>query len=288
MKKKLVGMVILILVAITMVSAARVNVNENIQPTSFCVDVPIWDVGGKMTLKEQYINHGYLEDGTLVWLWYHNCTSIYTVTDATGENYTVKMTSTKHTGSSMFGPIRLKYTPFIKFTAEFKMRKTDLAYCHESYTEKGFVFWLIGNMGLPLPTQFRNTWGGSYPAPNTQLPFPLVAGTNGTMANWSILGHMKASLYWRLIKIVDLDYFVDSGEQNYTCEMATITVPAGTYNAYNVSVESTYGLGHFITWSYYVPEAGWLGKQYWCQEDENGRPTWIYKCELVSSNYTPP
>jgi hypothetical protein len=263
--------------------SAYVFTKENQPP----VDVPVWKVGDSWTYNEQYINHLYTANGTLAMLWYHNCTSTYTVTDTTGDNYTVKMTSTNNEGSQINGWLRLKYTPFTKLTGEFLFRKTDLAYMRESTTEKGFVIWRIGKIGLPLPAQFRDTWGDSYTPAGIVFPFPLTAGTSGTLANNSWAGHEKSSLYWGLIKIIDSDYSGYSGEQIYTCEMANISVPAGTYDAYNVSVESTNGLGHSSSWSYYAPEAGWFVKQYIYDENENGKPGFGFECELVSTTYTP-
>ena len=288
MKKKIFGVFLCMLIATTIVSATHIPQRDKVQPLSIDIDVPVWDVGGLCTYNEQYVNHGYAEDGTLEWLWYHNCTSTYSVTNTTGNNYTVKMTSKNNEGSSIIGPFKLKFTPFTKLTAEFIMSKTDLAYIRESYEEKGLAFWLIGKIGIPLPTQFRGSWGGDYTPPSTILPFPLIAGTNGTIANYSLNYNWKTSIFRGLFKLFNVDYIWCPGEQNYTCKMEIITVPAGNYEAYNVSLESFKGLGHSITWSYYAPEVGWLAKQYIRNEDESGRPTWIFKCELVSSNYTPP
>jgi hypothetical protein len=270
----------------TVVSATNINVKENIQPTSSSVDVPVWEKGDSWTYNEHYINQFYTTNGTLALIWYHNCTSTYTVTDTTGDNYTVKLTSTNNEGSQN-GWIRLKYTLFTKLSGEFIFRKTDLAYIHDSYKEKGFVLWLIGKIGLPIPAQFSDTWGNSYTPPAIIFPFPLTAGTNGTLPNVSYVGHEKSSLYWGLIKLIDGDYSGYNGEQNYTCEMANITVPEGSYNSYNVSAESTPGGGYSSSWSYYAPEVGWFVKQSIYNEDENERPGFIFECELVSTTYTP-
>jgi hypothetical protein len=287
MKKEIVGIVILMLVTTTVVSATNINVKETSQTTSSGVDVPVWNPGDSWTYNENYINHGYKEDGTLSMLWYHNCTSTYEIIDSTGDHYTVKMTSTNNEGSLMIGRIRLKYTPFTKLTGEISIRKTDLAWISESWTEKGFVLRLFGKIGLPFPAQFSDTWGHTYTPPLLILPFPLTAGTTGTFPNSTLEGHEKMSLYWGLIKIIDSDYSGYSGEQNYTCEMADITVPAGNYDAYNVSVESTFGTEQTLLWTYYAPEAGWYAKQTYYEEYDIGKPGWIFRCELVSTTYTP-
>ena len=251
------------------------------------VEVPVWKVGDSWTYNEQYVNHLYNANGTLWYLFYHNCTSTYTVTDTTGDNYTVKMTSTDNEGRVTIGSIHLKFTKYTKFTCEFKLRKTDLALVSESWQEKGPVFWLLFNI-VPIPAQYTDAWENTYSIPDVTFPFPLTAGTHGPLPNASCTGHEKCSLFWGLITLFNWpDTYGYSGDQNYTCEMANISVPAGTYDAYNVSVESTYGLGHLSGWSYYVPEVGWKAKQISSADaDTSGNPGWSIKSELVSTTYT--
>jgi hypothetical protein len=181
----------------------------------------------------------------------------------------------------------LKFTPLTKLSGEWVYRKTDLACLRESEQEKGFAFWLIGNI-LPIPTQFMHMREWIFTPAWKYLPFPLTAGTNGTEPGCQFTYQEKCYLYWGLFKLFDWPaQSYTQSPRHYHCEMANITVPAGPYNAYNVSVESTFGLGHSIYWSYYAPEAGWFVKQYVYNEDEFGRPGWIYKCDLVSTTYTP-
>jgi hypothetical protein len=263
--------------------SAYVFLKEN-EPS---VDVPVWEVRDSWTYNEHHLNHLYKADGTLWYLWYHNCTSTYNVTDTTGDNYTVKMTSTNNEGRVTIGSFHLKFTKYTKFTREFKLRKTDLALVSGSWQEKGPVFWLLFNI-VPIPAQYTDAWELIYSIPDVELPFPLIAGTCGSLPNASMTGHEKCSLYWGLITLYNWpDIYGYSGDQNYTCEMANITVPAGTYDTYNVSKESTYDLGHASTWSYYVPEVGWMGKQIIDASDFNGKPGYIIKSELVSTTYTP-
>jgi hypothetical protein len=288
MKKKIVGIVILMLVATTVVSATNINVKKAIQPTRLSVDVPVWAKGDSWTYNERFINHYYTVNGTLWYLVYHNCTSTYTVTDTTGDNYTVQRTSTNNEGRVTLGSVHLKYTKFTRFISELTLRKTDLALVRDSSKEKGPVFLLLFNK-LPIPAQYTDAWEFIYSIPDVSLPFPLTAGTHGTLPNASFTGHEKFSLYWGLIPLLNIpDFYGYMGDQNYTCEMANISVPAGTYDAYNVSKESTYGLGHAFTWSYYVPEMGWMAKQISDADyDASGNPGSINEVELVSTTYTP-
>jgi hypothetical protein len=288
MKKKIVGIVVLMLVTTVVVSATNINVKEKSQPTSAGVNVPVWEKGDSWTYSEHMVQYVYKNDGTI---WYYtsgNYTTNYTVTDDTGGNYTVKMTSTNNQTWLTIGLFRMKFTHLTKWTSEDIIRKTDLAIYHESYLEKGPVLWLITKMNIPIPAQYSDTYECNYNPPYVVFPFPLNAGVNGTLPNSSYVGHQKVALYWGLIKLMDLDFSGFTGEQNYTCEMANITVPAGTYDSYNVSVESTFGLGHSIDRSYYAPEGGWFVKRYidnsW---NETGKPGYHYDSELISTTYTP-
>ncbi|MFW9951960.1 MAG: hypothetical protein ACFFKA_17720 [Candidatus Thorarchaeota archaeon] len=287
-RKTTFGLLIVLLIYsafFTGVSATPDIINGKIQSAPMRADVPIWEVGHSVTYNEQYINRAYSADGTITWLWYHNCTATYTVTDTRSDIYKIKMTSTNNEGSSLIGPFQVKFTPFTKISAEFLQRKTDLAYIRETYREKGLAFLLVGKLELPIPMQFRTEWGGDYKPISTILPFPLIEGTQDKMPNYAIDGHMKMSLFRGRFNAVDEDYLFQSGEQNYTIEMEKVTVPAGTFNTFNVSIESTYGLGNITTWSYYSPDIRWLAKQNIVMEDENGRPAWYYKCELISKSF---
>ena len=288
MKKQIVGIVVLMLVATTVVSATQVNVKDNNQMTKSGVDVPVWKKGDSWMYKDHQVQFAYKKDGTVWYSVFFNYNETDTITDDTGGNYTMKITITNDQCRETWGSFRLEYTPLTKFTWEIILRKTDLALVSQSYQIKGLVFWLIGKINFPIPAQFSNTNEWTNTPPSVVFPFPLTAGTNGTIANSSYTGHQKVSLYWGLIKLFKADYSGYSGKQNYTCKMANISVPAGTYDAYNVSVESTYGLGHSISWSYYAPEAGYYVKQYiddsW---NETGKPGYFYESELVSTTYTP-
>jgi len=89
MNSKIVGILVgMLLIATAIVSATSVK-EENIGTTSYEVDVPVWEVGDSWTYNEHYNEFAYKSDGSLALAWYHNCTSTYTVTDDTGDTYTV-------------------------------------------------------------------------------------------------------------------------------------------------------------------------------------------------------
>ena len=277
------------LVATTVVSATNLNVKKDIQPTASGVDVPVWKKGDSWTYTWHEIEYKYTANNTLWYTFYYNCTMTMTITDDTGDSYTQKWTSINNEGRATISSYRLKFTPFTKYTGEAVLRKTDLAGLSEIHQQKGFAFWLIGNIGLPMPAQYMHTTEWIYTNPAVYLPFPMTAGTSGTFPGYRDTYQEKCFLYWGLIKLFNWpakNYTISP--VGYKCEMANITVPAGTYNAYNVSVDITYGLGHYSCWRYYVPEVGNEAKIYingdW---DTAGRPGTILTVELVSTTYTP-
>lgn len=289
MKRKIIGMVVLLLVATTVVSATNgLTVKENIQPKKLSVDVPVWKKRDTWTYNFHELLYKYDANGTLWYKSYHNSTLTWEVTDDTGDNYTIKWTSTNNEGRATIGKYSLKYTPFTKYMGESIIRKSDLASLREVHQEKGLVIWLIGNI-LPIPAQYNHFQESNWNSGYRGLPFPFYAGTPGTIPGTYQIAREKASLYWGLIALFDHpEQEVYVSPTSYNCEMANITVPAGTYNAYNVSIDLSYGLGRYHCWRYYVPEVGQQVKFYingdW---DTTGKPGTIAELELVDFNYTP-
>lgn len=288
MRNKIVEMVIFILIISTLVSATNVNVKQNMQATTSEADVPVWKVGDSWVYNEYYYIT-YTDNGNIWYLYQKNFTSIYTVTDDTGDNYTVKMTSKNNQGWVTIGAFKLQLTPLTKLTQKLYLRKTDLAVAKTFCQEKGLVFWLIGKIGFPIPAQYSDTEESIHTPPVVFMPFPLTAGTNGMLPNVTVTGYEKCSLYWGLIKLYNSSGLRGyTGPLNYACEMENISVPAGTYNSYNVSAEVFYGSGHDYYRSYYVPEVGNYAKQSIGNNlDASGKNFTLYEAELVSTTYKP-
>ncbi|MCK4348186.1 MAG: hypothetical protein KAW47_06180, partial [Thermoplasmatales archaeon] len=188
-------------------------------------------------------------------------------------------------GSLIFGPYRLKFTPFYRIIQEIEYRKTDLAYEHIFTQEKGFVFWLIGNIGFPIPAYYSDIWDNSFTPAYEFLPFPLTAGKTGTFPSYTQTGHETLALYFGLIKLADYDFSFETPAKDYICEMASINVPAGTYEAYNISTDE--GSAQNFSYVYYVPQVGFYAKYSAHSElDDSGKPVMNYEHELVSTTYT--
>lgn len=288
MRKKFVGIVVFMLVATTVASATNIAVKEQSQPTSVGVDVPVWEVGDSWTYKYHELNYKYSTDGTVWYQSYHNCTWTETVIDDTGDTYILKVTAANNEWGVTIGKFVLKFTPFTKYSNEFVYRKTDLALLRRTIQVKGLAFWMIGNI-LPFPAQYSSLWEVNHTDGYRFLPFPLNDGTNGTNPAGSQTIREKASLYWGLISLFDHSAQTSAyGALDYYCEMENITVPAGDYEAYNVSIDLIYGLGVYNHWAYYVPEVGNQAKMFHDSDvDTSGKPGMIIEQELVSFNYTP-
>ena len=70
------------------------------------------------------------------------------------------------------------------------------------------------------------------------MPFPLSDGKTGTLDGVEFTDIGKTALYWGLLPIYDGEKSWDLPGLNYTCNEEQVTVPSGTYAAYNVSAES--------------------------------------------------
>jgi hypothetical protein len=289
MKRKIVAIVVLMLMATTVVSATNgLNLKEKILLTSSMVDAPVWKKGDSWTYQvHEIILNGHHGNYTLAV--YNDCTQTYTVTDTTGDNYIIKVTSKNLVGNASYilsGHLyRFKFTKLTRWTMEFHLRKTDLALVYEWWQWKGFVFWLYGKIGLPLPAQYELVVNHTYSPPMIYMPFPLTPGTNGTLPNSQGAGTGKCSLYWGYITLFSGPDIINSRPLHYTCEMTNITVPAGHYDAYNVS--ETYSLYAYYR-SYYVPEVGNFAKR--SVKTDYGYTSWltfIQEMDLVSTTYTP-
>jgi len=296
MIKKIVGIVVLMLVATTVVSASTINVKETTKSTSSNVDVPIWEVGDSWTYNDHWAVLMYPRGVYSEAIFYWNSTITYTVTDDTGDNYTVMITSKNPEGwFSLSAPYYFKFTPFLKYSEEYTFRKTDLGRVCSKYQIKGLLFWYFRLNGLlSIPAQAHLLGEQTFTPPVVLLPSPFTAGITGTLPPISSMGWETFSLYWGLYSVYDslslCRYLWDSpGPSTYTCEMETITVPAGTYEAYKITATRDFGIdGHDIWQTYYVPEVGYHVKQYtnidW---NDGGAPYWIESLELISTTYTP-
>jgi hypothetical protein len=262
--------------------------NGNIRSGVYSVDVPIWKQGDSWTYELRSQCYTYNTNGTVYSTCLENATETWTVTAVNNDNYTLQIIDNNISGKFYFGPYRWIFTKFMKTTWEDILRKTDLAEIQNTWVFKGLIFWLISKLNLPIPAQFSVSTQNIYSPPQTLMPFPLIAGTNGTLPNVHTTGYQKCTLYWGLITPYNIpNVSGDTGSRKYTCEMENITVPAGAYTSYNASVTYNSGLIHDYWRSYYVPEIGSFAKRSVHIDYAYNKPYLIQEWNLVSTTYTP-
>jgi hypothetical protein len=274
---------------ISVISVKPIKGMESIHTTAKSAEVPLWAVGDSWTYEEQWGEFTYYPDGSFYFRWFQNSTTTYTVTNTAGDNYTVKITSKNIQGSIAIGAFRWTFTPAIKYDRELQIQKKDLAEVHRIYESKGPVSLFVGKIRLPIPAQFQVYEKEMCTPPLTLMPFPLSPKTNGTLPLIDHTGYYKISLYWGLLPLLSRPEFrYSTGPFTYSCEMATIEVPAGTYDAYNVTILQNEGGKHDSWLSYYVPEIGNCVKRSIHMDWHNTeKPYCIQEMQLVSTTYTP-
>jgi hypothetical protein len=261
MRKKIVGIVILMLVTTTVVSATNtMNQNKKNQPITTSVDVPVYEVGDSWTYRASTQTYTYDENGSLYSTCRMNYTMIITVATVSASNYTIELTSKDMSGKFFYGPYKFIFTKFLKSTQKQYLNKTDLGIMAlKGDFIKGPILWLITKLNIPIPAQLTGHNDNRNTPSEKFIPFPLVAGTSGSFPNVHSVYSQKCTLYWGLKTVYNISGEGFSGIRTYEVKMENITVPAGTYNAYNVTVKAD--TQHYWR-SYYVPEVGSYAKRY--------------------------
>jgi hypothetical protein len=285
MKKKIVGiLVITLLITTTIVSATRITIEENTSSIYNDGDVPIWEVGDSWTYNVQEYQYRYNPDGTVNALLNHNYTSIFTVIEEKEDSY-IGETTSENIDGSFNCKYQLTFTPFTKISARIEFKKSDLSIISSTFQIKGLVKWYLPSIGISIPAFYSDTYERSFSPSLTYLPFPLSEGKTGIAPGGTLTGSEKMKIYFGIIKLVDAEFTIEYPETEYQCEIATITIPAGTYEAYNVSTDEG---AHNYSYSYYVPELGEIVKEsYYYEYGETGKPYSYYESELISTTYKP-
>ena len=262
---------------------------ETTQTAENGAEAPVWMVGDSWTYEEQWSKFTYYPDGSLYFRFFQNCTITYTVTATEGDCCSVKMTSQNLQGSIALGRFHWTLSPSITYTRELQLRKTDLAEQSRTYDSKGSMLLFIGRIPIPIPAQFQVSEEELFSPPMTLLPFPLIPKTRGLLPLINHTGYYRLSLYWGLLPLLNKpEYWYCTGPCNYSCEMEMITVPAGTYDAYNVSVSLVEKGTHDCWRSYYATEVGNVVKRsMYLDWHGTEKPYCVQEINLVSTTYSP-
>jgi hypothetical protein len=283
MKKKIIGILVVILViSTTVIPVAAITDRYDIIVTSYNSDVPIWEVGDEWTYyftESCDIDLAYSLSGDLT----------FKVVDDSGDSYILEGTS-KPSGRFDLGIIGLKTTRFKPLTMKLRlqMKKTDLAL--ENFREKfeGILLLTIGSFTLPIPIQLEFNVDVEINPPWVNIPFPLYDGKYGNLSStefWHTNSYLHLFLFGGRIPLLGpWNYSWPITPVPYRCSKEQITIQGRTFDVYNVSAECTEG-SRFV--SYYAEEVGNVVKEVTYIAWGGGGVRYSLILELKDWRYTP-
>jgi hypothetical protein len=290
MRKKIVGIFVsMLLIATIAIPISAINKEYEHNPISTGADVPIWEVGDSWTYNmELYIaaSQNVTDDmvadvsGEL----------IYEVVEDSGDTYklTGKMRPFKGI-VDLPGNIDMKVTRLSSYSSNLEIQKTDLSLINHYYSMKGIVLLTLGPIPLPIPIQIHHSRMSEFNPVFNITPFPLNDGDSGVFADSLVTEETETSMFWGLIPYIQKEVEWRTGDVEYNCTFESITVPAGTYDVYNVTGDLFYEEdGHDMYRSYYAEEIGNVVKSITQIEFLNTGETYYYmELELKSTTYEP-
>ncbi len=275
----------MLLIATMAIPISAINKEYEIEPEPVLkdADVPVWTVGDSWTYEMLYHESGDKNES----FYYDVIGEItYEVIDDSGDIYKLKGTGANFSLSLTVGNLKFKPTRFFKAGTELEIRKSDLALVFWHQFTKGLYLPYIGKLPLPIPIQLEAFKKTTFSPPWSIMPFPLYDGKNGTLNSVDFEEEFRSQMYWGLIKLSDGNNTWGFSGLDYTCNEEQVTVPAGTYTAYNVSAE-------YPDWdwfrSFYCEEVGNSVKQL-IHIDYGGSEHVTYyhmELDLISTTYTP-
>ena len=288
MKTKLIGLLVcMLLIATTLVSATSLK-KENMNTTSYIVDVPTWETGDSWiynthiyTAASPNVTDELVIDG--------RGELLLEVSDDTGEYYTLQGTMKSLVGTiEAPGAIGFHLTRFNSYESTIKIQKSNLSVIDHDSTLKAIVLLTLGPIPLPIPLQMQYRLITTFGPMWNLLPFPLTDGQTGEYDNITLQQEYDVTMFWGLIPV---DNGINSegwiGAAPYNCTLESVTVPAGTYDAYNVSCDLYFGLGHDWYLTYYSDEVGNIVKCAYNIDALTGNTYYLYEMELLSTTYIP-
>jgi len=232
--------------------------NENNKPLTIGADVPVWQVGDTWTY-EMSLYLAASPNVTDDMVAEVNGELILEVEDDVGDNYKLKGIMKPMKGTvDLPGNMDLRITRLSSYSSNLEVQKTDLAILNYESMMKGMVHFTIGPIPLPIPIQMQSYRQTEFNPALNLIPFPLSDGKSGTIGDFTVTEQAEVSMFWGLIPIsqeVDLQWPI--AEQDYTCTLESITVPAGTFDVYHIVAEHHWG-EHGVDWfySYYSEDVG--------------------------------
>ena len=280
MKKKIligsiIAVVILILVSFSMIIVADTTSNslENKeinkqQPTinQLSDDVPTWIVGDSWTYTIEEFNVNFNEGGQKIEMNGSINDFTLTVSDTSSDDYIVDFTgginanykisiSSTSNSITLEGTIKEKY---VKLTGQIIFGKSDLQIKDASAEIRGITAVKINSMRIALPLPFKVTMNSNL---NTAFPlfdFPLFIDKYWDLPHIIASMNVEAGGPFGFIKIpISASIELPAVPFAFHCHsLEEITVEAGTYTAYRISISGLEGSMDY----YYASSAGNLVK----------------------------
>ena len=163
---------------------------------------------------------------------------VYTVVDDTGDYYVLEGNVKSPIVKLKLMGLNLKESKRMTIKYDTAVRKSDLGICSYNFMIKGIMLIVLGQLTLSIPIQLKYHYNSEFSPPRPIIPFQLHDGKNGTYKEVVEKLDQGFSLFWGLIPLQDYNIFQISSAVNFNCHADKVTVPAGTFDVYNISTTS--------------------------------------------------
>ncbi|HVQ01548.1 MAG TPA: hypothetical protein VMT57_08540 [Candidatus Thermoplasmatota archaeon] len=227
------------------VAAANTETKAAANTAANLDDVPVWNVGNSWTYSVSSITVNYNHQGQQILMNGKIDDFTWTVTDTTGDYYTValtgKLTATYdlllNTQTSTLHLVG-SFTPTLtRLTGTIQLTKSDLQ-VHAMYLQLvGITKTKINTLSFYLPIPFKLVSQGSLTTDFPLFDFPLYMLKFWDMPDMTLT---MSSTFGGIFGLIQIPFTVSvhyswSPLAFYTLGTEDVTVPAGTYNAYKIN-----------------------------------------------------
>jgi len=266
--KKIVSIVIVSIFLLSGYGVVATNGQSNVssyKASSLDDDVPVWSTGNTWTYTVTSITVSYNQGGQQILMQGSVDDFTWTVTDTTGDYYTVSFTG-KLTATydlllnSQTSTIHLvgSFTPTLtRLKGTIQFTKSNLQVHAVSFQLLGITMTKINSLSFSLPLPFKLVSEGSLTTDFPLFDFPLY-----TLKSWTLpdLTLTMSSTFGGIFGLIQIPFTVSvqyswTPFAFFTFGKEDVTVPAGTYSAYKI--ESLIG-DYFVY--YYAADVGNLVK----------------------------
>ena len=284
--KKIISIVIVSIFLLSGYGVVATNGESNVSSykASSLDDVPVWSTGNTWTYTVNSITVNYNQGGQQILMQGSIDDFTWTVTDTTGDYYTVaftgklsatydlllnSQTSTIHLVGS-FTPTLTRLKGTIQFT------KSNLQVHAVSFQLLGITMTKINSLSFSLPLPFKLVSQGSLTTDFPLFDFPLYM-----LKFWDLpdLTLTMSSTFGGIFGLIQIPFTVSVHYSwmplaFFTLGTEDVTVPAGTYNAYKIQSL----IGDYFVY-YYASDVGNIVKI------DATLPNGALHAELKSTNY---